>query len=179
MLIILSAPSGCGKSTIAEKLVSFDHNIVLSISNTTRAPRIGEIDGIHYFFKTPEEFEREQYLESATIYDHRYGTPLSFVQHHLQLGKDVLFDIDYQGTKQILAHKISKIVSIFILPPSIETLRHRLESRGDKPELIKQRLALAQTEIDHAKYYDYVVVNDNLDTALHEIQSIILKERTK
>jgi len=180
MIIILSAPSGCGKSSIAKKLLETDTNLVLSISVTTRQPRPREIDGVHYFFKTKNDFKELDYLESAEIYSNFYGTPREFVEKELLKGRDVLFDIDFQGAYQIMKTAKAKIVSIFILPPNIETLRKRMIDRGqDDQSVIEARLKKAKSEIEHAKNYDYIVINDDFDQAVKEIQTIILSQRNK
>ena len=180
MIIILSAPSGCGKSSIAKKLLETDTNLVLSISATTRQPRPREIDGVHYFFKTKNDFKELDLLESAEIYSNFYGTPRDFVEKELLKGRDVLFDIDFQGAYQIMKTAKAKIVSIFILPPNIETLRKRMIDRSqDDQSVIEARLEKAQSEMDHAKNYDYIVINDDFDQAVKEIQTIILSQRNK
>ena len=188
MLIILSAPSGCGKSSIAQRLLKLDNNLILSISATTRAARCGEIEGTHYFFKNNDEFKKVDFLESATIHGNSYGTPQEFIEQKLSEGKNILFDIDYQGAKQIMesaqakiiSTKIAgtKIVSIFILPPDIETLRSRMINRGqDNIETINLRIASAASEMQNASYYKYQVINNDFDQAVREIQDIILFER--
>ena len=180
MIIILSAPSGCGKSSIAKKLLETDTNLVLSISATTRQPRPRETDGVHYFFKTKNDFKKLDYLESAEIYSNFYGTPREFVEKELLKGRDVLFDIDFQGAYQIMKTAKAKIVSIFILPPNIETLRKRMIDRGqDDQSVIEARLKKAKSEIEHAKNYDYIVINDDFNQAVKEIQTIILSQRNK
>ncbi len=180
MIIILSAPSGCGKSSIAKKLLETDANLVLSISATTRQPRPREIDGVHYFFKTKSDFKKLDLLEYAEIYNNFYGTPREFVEKELLKGKDVLFDIDFQGAYQIMKTAKAKIVSIFILPPNIEILRKRMTDRGqDDQSVIEARLKKAKSEIEHAKNYDYIVINDDFDQAVKEIQTIILSQRNK
>ena len=180
MIIILSAPSGCGKSSIAKKLLETDTNLVLSISATTRQPRPREIDGVHYFFKTKNDFKKLDYLESAEIYSNFYGTPREFVEKELLKGRDVLFDIDFQGAYQIMKTAKAKIISIFILPPNIETLRKRMIDRGqDDQSVIEARLKKAKSEMEHAKNYDYIVINDDFDQAVKEIQTIILSQRNK
>ncbi len=180
MIIILSAPSGCGKSSIAKKLLETDANLVLSISATTRQPRPGEVDGEHYFFKTKNDFKKIDYLESAEIYGNFYGTPREFVEKKLLEGRDVLFDIDFQGAYQIIKTAKAKVVSIFILPPDMATLRTRMINRGqDEQKVIEMRLNKAQSEIQEAKNYDYVVINDSFDQAVEEIQTIILSQRSK
>ena len=180
MIIILSAPSGCGKSSVAKKLLETDANLVLSISATTRQPRPGEVDGEHYFFKTKSDFKKIDYLESAEIYGNFYGTPREFVEKKLLEGRDVLFDIDFQGAYQIIKTAKAKVVSIFILPPDMATLRTRMINRGqDEQKVIEMRLNKAQSEIQEAKNYDYVVINDSFDQAVEEIQTIILSQRSK
>ena len=180
MIIILSAPSGCGKSSIAKKLLETDANLVLSISATTRQPRPGEVDGEHYFFKTKNDFKKIDYLESAEIYGNFYGTPREFVEKKLLEGRDVLFDIYFQGAYQIINTAKAKVVSIFILPPDMATLRTRMINRGqDEQKVIEMRLNKAQSEIQEAKNYDYVVINDSFDQAVEEIQTIILSQRSK
>lgn len=178
MIIILSAPSGCGKSSIAEQLIKNDPNIVLSISCTTRKPRPGEVDGLHYFFRTLEDFQNTEYLETAEIYGNLYGTPLKLVQDSLAKGRDVLFDIDYQGAKQIMEKSVAKVVSIFIVPPTMDTLKQRLLLRGqDDENAIKKRIEEAHKEIEYAKYYDHVVVNDDFSKTVQEIEHIIHEAR--
>lgn len=180
MIIILSAPSGCGKSSIAKKLLETDTNLVLSISATTRQPRPREIDGVHYFLKTKSDFKKLDLLESAEIYSNFYGTPREFVEKELLKGKDVLFDIDFQGAYQIMKTAKAKIVSIFILPPNIEILRKRMTDRGqDDQSIIETRLKKAKSEMEHAKNYDYIVINDDFNQAVKEIQTIILSQRNK
>ena len=180
MIIILSAPSGCGKSSIAKKLLETDTNLVLSISATTRQPRPREVDGVHYFFKTKNDFKKLDYLESAEIYSNFYGTPREFVEKELLKSRDVLFDIDFQGAYQIMKTAKAKIVSIFILPPNIETLRKRMTDREqDDQSEIEARLKKAKSEIEHAKNYDYIVINDDFDQAVKEIHTIILSQRNK
>lgn len=181
MIIILSAPSGCGKSSIARRLLENDSNLVLSVSATTRAPRPEETDGIDYFFKTKKEFAELELLEHAEIYGNMYGTPKKYVEDKLKEGKDVLFDIDSQGAYQIMdkAPK-GKIVSIFILPPNLETLKARIQTRGqDSQSSIETRMKSAAEEIKHAKNYEHKVINDNFDQAVKEIEYIISAERKK
>lgn len=178
MIIILSAPSGCGKSSIADQLIKDDSNIVLSISCTTRKARPGEVDGVHYFFKSLEDFKNEDYLETAEIYGNLYGTPVKFVQDNLARGNDVLFDIDYQGAKQIVEKSAAKVVSIFIMPPNMETLKQRIIMRGqDDESVIKMRMEEAYLEIEYAKYYDHIVINDDFSKAVKEIKHIIHEAR--
>jgi guanylate kinase len=184
IMIILSAPSGGGKSSIAQKLLEHDPRLSLSISVTTRAPRPQEIEGVHYFFKKRSEFENmlkdDQFLEYAEIYGNLYGTSKTAVEDKLLQGFDVLFDIDYQGARQIIEQSPDKVVSIFIKPSDINVLRDRMKARAqDDDAAIEKRFELAKEEISCAKYYDYVVVNDDFDQAVNEIQKIIDNERKK
>jgi guanylate kinase len=183
MIVILSAPSGGGKTSISKSILA-DQNIVLSISATTRNPRPGEQEATHYFFKTVEEFQKmhalDEFLESAEIYGNLYGTPQIYVDKMLASGRDVLFDIDHQGAEQIRQKLSDQVVSIFILPPSIESLKERLEQRGqDSEDTINKRLKLAKKEMSHAENYDYIVVNDDFEKAVENIRVIIEQERKK
>jgi guanylate kinase len=182
MMIILSAPSGGGKTSIAKKLLEQDNNLSLSISVTTRKARPGEQEGVHYFFKTRAVFDQMkkqgEFLEQAEIYGNFYGTPAQSVQNILSEGKDVLFDIDHQGADQIIKTAKVPVLSIFIMPPNINVLATRLKARlQDNIDVINKRLRLAEEEMSYAKNYDYLVVNDDFDTAVKEIQHIFLKER--
>jgi guanylate kinase len=185
IIFILSAPSGGGKTTIARALCKIIPNLLLSISTTTRDSRPNEIDGQEYFFKTKQEFEElithDELLEYAKIYDNYYGTLKSYVYEPLAQNIDVLFDIDWQGAKFIKEKVVeTKVVSIFILPPSIEILKQRLINRDqDTTKEISRRLSLALEEISHAKDYDYIVINEDFDKAVEEIKSIIIAERIK
>ena len=180
-LIIFSAPSGTGKSTIINWLMQ-NHkelNMAFSISCTSRAPRGTEQNGVEYFFLTPEEFKKrikaDEFLEYEEVYtDHFYGTLKSQVEKQCDAGQNVVFDVDVKGGCNIKKHYGSKAISIFIMPPSIEELRRRLESRAtDAPEVIDQRIARAEFEIGFADKFDKVVVNDNLDKAKNEVLEII------
>ncbi|MFK7973372.1 MAG: guanylate kinase [Rickettsiaceae bacterium] len=178
MIIILSAPSGGGKSSIAQQLLALDTNLVLSISATTRKARTGEKDGEHYFFCTRKQFNELELLEQAEIYGNLYGTPKSYVDQKLASGHDVLFDIDAQGAYQIMQKAHAKVVSIFILPPSIDELEARLKKRGqDNQESIKLRLQAAKEEITNADNYHYALINDDLALTVKEIKNIIDLER--
>jgi guanylate kinase len=180
VIIILSAPSGCGKTSIANKLIESDSNLVLSVSATTRKPRETEIEGKHYFFTTREKFKQMQFLEYAEIYGNLYGTPSKYIEAKLREGKDILFDIDSKGAYQIMEKSLAGVVSIFILPPNMETLESRLRARGlDNQNAIETRMKSAKYEIANAGNYHYTVKNDNLDKAVQEIQAIILNERNK
>jgi guanylate kinase len=184
IMIILSAPSGGGKSSIAQKLLQQDDRLSLSISTTTRPPRPGEIDGMHYFFKSRSEFEQmikdNKFLEYAEIYGNLYGTSLQDVESKLSKNLDILFDIDYQGAHQIMKYNRDRVLSIFINPPSLDVLKDRMKARGqDTDDIIERRFEFAKEEMEFAKYYDYVVVNDDFDRAVSEIQKIINDERIK
>ena len=184
LMLVLSSPSGAGKSTLARKLLESDPNIALSVSSTTRMPRPGEVDGRDYFFVNPTEFEHMvgegAFLEHAKVFDHRYGTPKRAVEVALGQGRDVLFDIDWQGTQQLSQKSSGDLVRFFILPPSKEELERRLHSRAqDLPEMVAARMAKANDEISHWAEYDYVVVNDDLDAAHAKIATILQAERLK
>ncbi|RUP42019.1 MAG: guanylate kinase [Acinetobacter sp.] len=180
MIIILSAPSGCGKTSIAKRIISSDPNIILSVSATTRKPRPAEIEGINYFFKTIAEFKKMDLLESTKIYGNLYGTPRQFVEDQIKKGKDILFDIESNGAYQIMDKAHVKVVSIFILPPSLEILRTRLLNRNQDSETdIELRLKEAEGEQNHAKNYHYTVINDDFDQAVKKVQEIIALERLR
>ena len=183
LIIILSSPSGTGKSSLAKALLKIDNNLRLSISATTRKPRLGEVEGINYYFKTGLEFEelvkQNKFLEYAKIYDNYYGTPKEYVEMLLNQGLDILFDIDWQGARSIKKNA-TNVVAIFVLPPNIEVLEQRLRNRAtDNEEAIKLRMQSAQNEISHANEYDYVVTNDDFDRTLKKIHAIIVAEREK
>lgn len=183
LAIILSSPSATGKSTLAKAVLKIDSNLRLSISATTRRPRTDEVDGVSYYFKTKEEFnkliEQDAFLEYANIYNNYYGTPKKVVEDLLSQGLDVLFDIDWQGTK-LIKKTLQNVITIFVLPPSLSILQQRIKNRGqDSKESIKLRVKLAIKEVYYAKQYDYVVINDDFDTTLETIYSIITAERSK
>lgn len=176
-LIILSAPSGAGKSTIAKALRERLPNIAVSISHTTRAPRPGEENGVHYYFVTPAEFERlvaaDAFVEHARVFDNSYGTSRAEIERLLKAGKDVILDIDWQGARNI-KRAFPDAVSIFILPPSREALEARLRNRKqDSDEIIARRMRDAISEMSHHNEFDYVVVNDDLEAAIADMQAII------
>ncbi|MCC8369171.1 MAG: guanylate kinase [Rickettsia endosymbiont of Oxypoda opaca] len=183
LIIILSSPSGAGKSSLTRALLKIDDNLRLSISATTRTPRPKEIEGISYYFKTKPEFEelikQNMFLEYAKIYDNYYGTLKKYVDDLLDQGLDVLFDIDWQGARSI-KQAASNVISIFILPPSLEVLEQRLRNRAaDNEDVIKLRMQSAASEIEHAKEYDYIITNDDFDVTVEKIHSIIVTERAK
>lgn len=179
-LYILSAPSGAGKSSLAKALVESMPGLTVSVSHTTRAPRPGELDGVHYHFVTPEEFkamvERGEFLEHAQVFDNFYGTSQAAVQAELERGHDVILDIDWQGARNVKA-RMEKACSIFILPPSREELERRLRGRGqDSDEIIARRMRDAVSEMRHYDEFDYVVVNDDFDAALEDLKCILRGE---
>jgi guanylate kinase len=185
LLLILSSPSGAGKSTLTRNLVREDRGIRLSISVTTRHKRPSEINGVHYnFTDSVTDFEdmrdRGDLLEWAQVHGNYYGTPRKPVEQALARGEDVMFDIDWQGTKQIVEKMRADVVSVFILPPSMEELKARLERRAeDIPEIIARRLRNAREEIAQWESYDYVLVNDDLDRTFGDLKSILAAERLK
>ena len=184
LMLVLSSPSGAGKSTIARTLLDSDPLFSLSISVTTRKRRGSEIDGVHYNFKSMREFERlrdtDSLLEWAEVHGNYYGTPREAVEDAIADGRDMLFDIDWQGAKQLQEKMRADVVSIFVLPPSMAELRSRLHRRAeDSEEVIATRLRNAREEIEHWREYDYVVVNDDLDHAYTSIQAIVRAERLR
>ncbi|MEX0854035.1 MAG: guanylate kinase [Bauldia sp.] len=184
LLMVLSSPSGAGKSTLARMLLDADDNLTLSISVTTRARRLSEVDGVHYHFIAADRFARMQaegdLLEWAEVHGNLYATPRSPVERALAAGRDVLFDIDWQGTRQIAEAMPSDIVRVFILPPSIAELSARLKRRAeDSDEAIGRRLANARAEIEHWSEYEYVVVNDDVQHSLGIVRAILTAERQR
>jgi guanylate kinase len=184
LLLILSSPSGAGKSTLTETLVRQDPNIKLSISVTTRRKRASEIDGVHYLFIERSDFEtlreRDELLEWAEVHGNLYGTPRKPVEQALADGKDMMFDIDWQGTKQICERLRADVVSVFILPPSMAELKARLERRAeDTPEVIERRLRNAREEIAQWGAYDYVLINDDLQRTFGDLTAILNAERLR
>ncbi|SLN17968.1 Guanylate kinase [Pseudoruegeria aquimaris] len=185
LLIILSSPSGAGKSTLARRLMAWDPDLKFSISATTRAPRPGEQHGREYFFLTEEAFKSEvangNMLEHAHVFGNFYGSPAGPVKETIDSGRDVLFDVDWQGEQQIRNSDLGKhALSIFILPPSIRELRRRLESRGqDSEEVIAKRMQKSWDEISHWGAYDYVLINDDLDRTEADLKTIITAERMR
>lgn len=184
LMLILSSPSGAGKSTLTRTLSQKETNLDLSVSVTTRPKRPSEIDGVHYKFIDRDTFDtlrqRDELLESAEVHGNCYGTPRKPVEAALNAGRDVLFDIDYQGTQQILEKAREDVVAIFILPPSMAELRSRLVRRAeDAPEVIARRLTNAREEIARWSVYDYVIINDDLGAAYESIRAILTAERLK
>ena len=184
LLLVMSSPSGAGKTTLSRRLLAADPMITMSVSVTTRAPRPGEVNGRDYHFITHEEFgrlrDRGDLLEYAEVFGNFYGTPRRPVTEALQAGRDVLFDIDWQGTQQLGAAMQDDVVRIFILPPSAEELRERLIGRAqDSASTVAKRMAKAADEISHWPEYDYVIVNDDIGKASVEIEAILTAERLR
>jgi guanylate kinase len=183
LMFVLSSPSGAGKTTLTRMLLEDEKkNVELSVSVTTRPKRASEIEGRHYFFidrrKFGEMAKRGELLEWAEVHGNGYGTPRPPVEKYLRAGKDVLFDIDWQGTLQLYRAARSDVVSVFVLPPSVEELRARLARRAeDNQEIIQQRLRNAIEELDHWREYDYVLVNDDLDRSFKALKAILAAER--
>lgn len=185
LMLVLSSPSGAGKTTLSRMLLESEADIEMSVSVTTRPIRPGEVDGRDYFFKTPEEFtamrDNGELLEWALVFDNFYGTPKAAVEGALQQGRDVLFDIDWQGAENLTKtdHK-DDLVTVFILPPSAEALETRLRDRAqDSPDVVSKRMAGASNEIQHWDEYDYIVINTDLENALQELRGILAAERLK
>jgi len=184
LLLILSSPSGAGKSTLTKNLVDEDHTIQLSVSVTTRPRRHSEIGGRHYHFISKEQFDemqqRGELLECAEVHGNFYGTPRRPVEQALANGQDMMFDIDWQGTKQICEKMRKDVVSVFVLPPSMEELKARLERRAeDSAEVIERRLRNAREEIAQWASYDYVLINDDLERTFGNLKSILGAERLR
>ncbi|MGI9370336.1 MAG: guanylate kinase [Ruegeria sp.] len=185
LLIILSSPSGAGKSTLARRLMAWDRGLEFSVSATTRAPRPGEENGREYYFLTEDAFKQQvaegQMLEHAYVFGNFYGSPAGPVRETIDSGRDVLFDVDWQGEVQIRNSDLGKhALSIFILPPSIRELRRRLESRGqDESDVIAKRMLKSWDEISHWGYYDYVLINDDLDATEERLKTIVSAERMR
>ena len=185
ILVILSSPSGAGKTSIARALVEENKNFLFSVSATTRKSRPGEVNGREYHFLTVNEFRERindgQFLEHAKVFGNLYGTPLEPVMESINDGKDLIFDVDWQGGKQIRSSSLSKfVISIFILPPSIKALQERLMKRAqDSSETVKDRMTKSIGEIMHWKEYDYVIVNNNFEQTLHEVKAIITSEKLR
>ena len=185
LLIILSAPSGAGKSTLARRLMDWDDSLRFSVSATTRQPRPGEVDGEHYHFLDEAAFKamvaEGAMLEHAHVFGHFYGSPMAPVAEAIEAGRDVLFDIDWQGAQQIRNSDLGKhTLSIFILPPSIAELKRRLQSRGqDSAEVIGKRMRKSWDEISRWDAYDYVLVNDDIDTTEAQLKTIVAAERQR
>ncbi|NZD59725.1 guanylate kinase [Rhizobium sp. WYCCWR 11290] len=184
LMLVISSPSGAGKSTIARTLLETDRQIGLSVSVTTRQRRPSEVEDVHYHFKSVREFERlrnsDALLEWAEVHGNFYGTPREPVEQAMAEGRDMLFDIDWQGAQQLQEKMSADVVSIFVLPPTMTELQSRLHRRAeDSEEVIQTRLANSRAEIAHWREYDYVIVNDDLNAALDAVQSIVKAERLR
>lgn len=184
LLLVMSSPSGAGKTTLSRKLLAADNNITMSVSVTTRAPRPGETDGKDYHFIGRERFaqmrDRKELLEWAEVFGNYYGTPRKPVEEALAKGRDVLFDIDWQGTQQLAQAMEDDLVRVFILPPSSDELQNRLINRAqDSSSVVAKRMAEASREISHWPEYDYVIVNDELEDSHAQITAILRAERLK
>ena len=184
-LFIISSPSGAGKTSVSKRILEADPKVTFSISATTRKPRDGEVDGREYFFKTSTQFDKMilagEMLEYADVFGHKYGTPKAPVETALSKGYDVLFDVDWQGGIKIRNSHLRKfVVSIFILPPSINELESRLIQRGqDTPDIVRSRMIKSKEEISHWSEYDYILINGDLEVVHADINSIIRTERLK
>lgn len=184
LLIVLSSPSGAGKTTISRMVMDSDPEVTMSVSATTRPIRPGETDDVDYHFVDDAEFERMiaagDFVEWAPVFGHRYGTPKNPVKAALRGGRDILFDIDWQGTQQLQAAMGEDLVTIFILPPSMTELERRLRARGtDAEDVIQDRMARAASEISHWPEYEYVLVNHDMSECLDQVRSIVAAERLK
>jgi guanylate kinase len=184
LMLVISSPSGAGKSTIARNVMEADTTLSMSVSVTTRERRHSEIEGVHYHFISKKEFDRlrqsDSLLEWAEVHGNFYGTPREAAENAMADGRDMLFDIDWQGAQQLQEKMAADVVSIFILPPSMEELQSRLNRRAeDSAEVIATRLANARSEISHWREYDYVVVNDDLNRAFSSVKAIVEAERLR
>ena len=184
LMLVLSSPSGAGKTSIARALLKRDQNITMSVSATTRPRRPGETEGKDYYFVDEQRFKTDinkgLFLEYARVFDNYYGTPLGPVQELLSSGRDVLFDIDWQGTQQIKAKARDDLVSVFVLPPSTAELERRLLSRAqDSAEVVAGRMARAADEMSHYPEYDYIIVNHELEASIDAVHTILKAERLR
>ncbi|MBF0094915.1 MAG: guanylate kinase [Alphaproteobacteria bacterium] len=184
LMLVLSSPSGAGKSSISRALLEQDSRLAMSVSITTRPPRPGEVDGKDYFFVSPERFQQmaegNELLEHARVFDNHYGTPRGAVEAALRDGRDVLFDIDWQGTQQLESNAGKDLVSVFILPPSVEELERRLHTRAqDSEEVVRKRMSKAADEMSHWPEYQYIVVNEDLERSIQSVLSILNAERLR
>ena len=184
LMLVLSSPSGAGKTTIARALLKLDDNISMSVSTTTRSKRPGEVSGSDYQFVDLTNFNlmvnRRELLEHAKVFGNYYGTPRAPVEASLSEGRDVLFDIDWQGTQQLAQNARDDLVSVFILPPATKELHRRLERRAQDPaKVVAQRMAKAPDEMSHWAEYDYIIINRDIDDSVAAVQSILVAERLK
>lgn len=184
LMLVLSSPSGAGKTTISRRLLAEDGNLSMSVSITTRKPRPGEKPGIDYHFIDEPTYHRmvaeSALLEHAQVFDHYYGTPRKAVEEALSHGKDVLFDVDWQGTQQLKQAARADLASIFILPPSIDELERRLKTRAqDSDEVVRKRMSKAASEMSHYMEYDYVVINVDVEESVARVKAILAAERAR
>jgi len=184
LMVVLSSPSGAGKTTLTRKLLADNPDMTMSVSATTRPPRSGEQDGVDYFFVTKTKFaeleDQGEFLEHAKVFDNHYGTPRGPVEEALMQGQDVIFDIDWQGAQQLTQAAADDLVKIFILPPNMRELEQRLRTRAqDSDSVIAKRMSKSENEISHWAEYDYVIVNEDIDTALAELKTIVGAERMR
>ena len=184
LMVVLSSPSGAGKTTLTRRLLAENADMTMSVSATTRPPRSGERDGEDYYFVTKTRFaeleEQGEFLEHAKVFDNHYGTPRGPVEEALMQGQDVIFDIDWQGAQQLTQAAPYDLVKIFILPPNMRELEKRLRTRAqDSDAVIAKRMSKSEAEISHWAEYDYVIVNEDIETALQELLSIVRSERMR
>jgi guanylate kinase len=184
LMLVLSSPSGAGKTTLSRRLLAADHNVELSVSVTTRPRRLSEVDGSDYHFIDQRKFDAMarggELLEQANVFGFSYGTPREPVEHALAAGRDVLFDIDWQGSRQLIQKCRSEVATIFILPPSLDELERRLRRRAeDSDEIIRKRMEKAADELAHWSEYDYVIVNHDLDRAFADVRTVLSAERLR
>ena len=184
LMLVLSSPSGAGKTTLSRRLLQTDPDIVMSVSATTRAPRPNEVDGQDYFFVSTAKFdemvEAGEFLEHASVFGNKYGTPRAAVMAALEAGKDVLFDIDWQGTQQLKVQAREDLASVFVLPPSKAELERRLRIRAqDSETVVRQRMAKASDELSHWAEYDYLLLNDDIQHAQGKLEEILRVERSR
>jgi guanylate kinase len=183
-MLVLSSPSGAGKTTISRRLLEGEPGLTMSVSATTRPKRPGERDGIDYHFVDAPTFDRMikhgEFLEHARVFDHQYGTPRAPVEDALSAGRDVLFDIDWQGTQQLAESARNDLVSVFILPPSLKALEQRLKARAqDSAEVVAKRMSKAADEMSHWREYQYIIVNDDFEVSVQRVRAILFAERLK
>jgi guanylate kinase len=184
LMLVLSSPSGAGKTTISRELLARDPTLWMSISYTTRPRRPGEVEGRDYHFVTPQQFNimlnKQEFLEHAKVFDHHYGTPRKPVDDALAAGRDVVFDIDWQGTQQLRLAAGDDVVSVFILPPSTVELERRLQTRARDPkDVVAKRMAKVADETSHWAEYDYIVVNRDVEDSVAKVQAILMAERLR
>jgi len=187
LMLVLSSPSGAGKTTISRALLDGDDALQLSVSATTRAPREGEVDGVHYHFISDDRFrtliDEDGLLEWANVFNNAYGTPRAAIEKALSEGRDVLFDIDWQGTQQLRQKMPQDLVSVFVLPPSLAALETRLKSRqqltGETDEQVAYRLSKAPAEVSHWAEYDFIIVNSDIEQSVAQVRAILTAERQR